>query len=37
MNASRASTLTIGTPEEVKNFNNPLVQNFLHADFKREN
>jgi phospholipid/cholesterol/gamma-HCH transport system ATP-binding protein len=29
--------LTIGTPEEVKNFNNPLVQNFLHADFKREN
>lgn len=29
--------LTIGTPEEVKNFNDPLVQNFLHADFKREN
>ena len=29
--------LTIGTPDEVKNFNDPLVQNFLHADFKREN
>ena len=29
--------LTIGTPDEVKNFQNPLVQNFLHADFKREN
>jgi phospholipid/cholesterol/gamma-HCH transport system ATP-binding protein len=28
--------LTIGTPEEVKNFKNPLVQNFLRADFKRE-
>jgi phospholipid/cholesterol/gamma-HCH transport system ATP-binding protein len=28
--------LTIGTPEEVKRFNDPLVQNFLHADFKRE-
>jgi len=28
--------LTIGTPEEVKNFKDPLVQNFLHADFKRE-
>jgi phospholipid/cholesterol/gamma-HCH transport system ATP-binding protein len=29
--------LTIGTPEEVKNFKDPLVQNFLQADFKREN
>ena len=29
--------LTIGTPEEVKNFKDPLVQNFLRADFKREN
>lgn len=29
--------LTIGTPEEVKNFNDPLVQDFLRADFKREN
>ena len=29
--------LTIGTPDEVKNFNDPLVQSFLHADFKREN
>jgi phospholipid/cholesterol/gamma-HCH transport system ATP-binding protein len=28
--------LTIGTPDEVKRFDNPLVQNFLHADFKRE-
>jgi phospholipid/cholesterol/gamma-HCH transport system ATP-binding protein len=28
--------LTIGTPDEVKRFNDPLVQNFLHADFKRE-
>jgi phospholipid/cholesterol/gamma-HCH transport system ATP-binding protein len=28
--------LTIGTPEEVKRFADPLVQRFLHADFKRE-
>ena len=28
--------LTIGTPEEVKRFDDPLVQNFLRADFKRE-
>jgi phospholipid/cholesterol/gamma-HCH transport system ATP-binding protein len=28
--------LAIGTPEEVKRFDNPLVQKFLHADFKRE-
>jgi phospholipid/cholesterol/gamma-HCH transport system ATP-binding protein len=28
--------ITIGTPEEVKRFNDPLVQKFLHADFKRE-
>jgi phospholipid/cholesterol/gamma-HCH transport system ATP-binding protein len=28
--------LTIGTPDEVKRFADPLVQNFLHADFKRE-
>ena len=28
--------LTIGTPEEVKRFKDPLVQSFLHADFKRE-
>src|ERR1035437_1791246 len=27
---------TIGTPDEVNNFKDPLVQNFLHADFKRE-
>ena len=29
--------LTIGTPDEVKNFKDPLVQTFLNADFKREN
>jgi phospholipid/cholesterol/gamma-HCH transport system ATP-binding protein len=28
--------LTIGTPDEVKKFNNPLVQKFLHADFQRQ-
>ena len=28
--------LTIGTPDEVKRCHDPLVQNFLHADFKRE-
>jgi phospholipid/cholesterol/gamma-HCH transport system ATP-binding protein len=27
--------LTVGTPEAVKNFADPQVQNFLHADFKR--
>ena len=27
--------LTIGTPEEVKRYPDPLVQEFLHADFKR--
>ena len=27
--------LTIGTPAEVKRFNDPLVQQFLNADFKR--
>src|SRR5215469_15969980 len=27
--------LTIGTPEEVKRFNDPLVQQFLNASFKR--
>jgi phospholipid/cholesterol/gamma-HCH transport system ATP-binding protein len=29
--------ITIGTPDEVNNFKDPLVQSFLHADFKREN
>jgi phospholipid/cholesterol/gamma-HCH transport system ATP-binding protein len=29
--------LTVGTPAEVKNFPDPLVQSFLNADFKREN
>ncbi len=28
--------LTIGTPDEVKHHPDPLVQKFLHADFKRE-
>jgi phospholipid/cholesterol/gamma-HCH transport system ATP-binding protein len=28
--------LVVGTPDEVKNFKNPLVQDFLRADFKRE-
>ena len=28
--------LTIGTPDEVKRFNDPLVQKFLNADFKHE-
>jgi phospholipid/cholesterol/gamma-HCH transport system ATP-binding protein len=28
--------ITIGAPDEVKRFNDPLVQNFLRADFKRE-
>jgi len=28
--------LTIGAPDEVKQHKDPLVQNFLHADFKRE-
>jgi len=28
--------VTVGTPAEVKKFNDPLVQNFLNADFKRE-
>jgi phospholipid/cholesterol/gamma-HCH transport system ATP-binding protein len=27
--------LTIGTPDQVKQFPDPLVQQFLHADFKR--
>jgi len=28
--------VTIGTPDEIKQFNDPLIQKFLHADFKRE-
>ena len=27
--------LTIGTPDEVKRYPDPLVQQFLHADFKQ--
>jgi len=34
INAGRI--LTIGTPDEVKRFNDPLVREFLHADFKRK-
>jgi len=33
---SEGRIVTIGTPDEVKQFKNPLVQQFLHADFKRE-
>lgn len=33
---SEGRILTIGTPDEVKQFKDPLVQQFLHADFKRE-
>ena len=33
---SEGRILTIGTPDEVKNFKDPQVQNFLNADFKRE-
>jgi phospholipid/cholesterol/gamma-HCH transport system ATP-binding protein len=28
--------VTVGTPDEVKRFNDPLVQKFLRADFKHE-
>jgi phospholipid/cholesterol/gamma-HCH transport system ATP-binding protein len=28
--------VTVGAPDEVKRFNDPLVQKFLHADFHRE-
>ena len=28
--------ITIGTPDEVKRHRDPLVQKFLHADFKPE-
>jgi phospholipid/cholesterol/gamma-HCH transport system ATP-binding protein len=28
--------LMVGTPDELKRFNDPLVQKFLHADFQRE-
>lgn len=28
--------LTIGTPEEIQKFNDPMLQKFLNADFKRE-
>jgi phospholipid/cholesterol/gamma-HCH transport system ATP-binding protein len=28
--------VVVGTPDEVKRFNDPLVQKFLHADFMRE-
>ncbi len=33
---SEGRIVTIGTPDEVKKFDDPLVQKFLHADFKRE-
>ena len=28
--------VTVGTPDEVKQFNDPRVKDFLHADFKRD-
>ena len=28
--------ITVGTPDEVKHNSDPLIQKFLHADFKRE-
>jgi phospholipid/cholesterol/gamma-HCH transport system ATP-binding protein len=34
---SGGKILTVGTPEEVKNFKNDAVQSFLHADFKHSN
>ena len=33
---SEGKILIVGTPDEVKKFNDPLVQKFLNADFKRE-
>src|ERR1035438_6759600 len=33
---NEGSILTIGTPEEVKHFSDPLVQKFLNADFKHD-
>jgi len=33
---SEGRILVVGTPDEVKKFNNPVIQKFLNADFKRE-
>jgi phospholipid/cholesterol/gamma-HCH transport system ATP-binding protein len=33
---NEGTILTVGTTEEVKRSSNPLIQKFLHADFKRE-
>lgn len=33
---SEGVILTIGAPEEVKQFNDPILQKFLHADFQHE-
>jgi phospholipid/cholesterol/gamma-HCH transport system ATP-binding protein len=33
---SEGRIVVVGTPDEVKKFNDPLVQKFLNADFKRE-
>jgi phospholipid/cholesterol/gamma-HCH transport system ATP-binding protein len=33
---NEGNILTIGTPDEVKRFRDPLVQNFLNADFQHE-
>jgi phospholipid/cholesterol/gamma-HCH transport system ATP-binding protein len=33
---SEGRILVVGTPDEVKRFNDPIIQKFLNADFKRE-
>jgi phospholipid/cholesterol/gamma-HCH transport system ATP-binding protein len=33
---SEGKIIVIGTPDEVKKFDDPLVQKFLHADLKHE-
>jgi len=33
---NEGTIITVGTPDEVKRFDDPLVQKFLQADFKRE-
>lgn len=33
---SEGRILTIGTPEEIRQFNDPALQKFLHADFQHE-
>ena len=33
---NEGAIITVGTPDEVKRFDDPLIQKFLRADFKRE-